>query len=117
MQEMIDQVLAFWDQVMTHVSSLQFYAQIGIVLVALALAWTISAYLRTHVRIFREEPEPGALHEVLSALHNGRELLRPVLAAILLGLATPLTAQYVGEAWRSAFRRWRWRGSSPRGSR
>ncbi len=99
MQQFFDPIVQIWEQVLTHLGSPQFYVQIAIVIVALAVAWTISSYLRTHVKIFREEPQPGAFYEILAAVHNARELVPPISAAIVLGIATPITASLVGDAW------------------
>jgi len=41
------------------------------------------------VKVFRDAPKPGALYEMRARLHSIRELLVPVLAAIVFGIATP----------------------------
>jgi small-conductance mechanosensitive channel len=85
--------------VLTNIGSIEFYSQIGIVVVAVSLAWAMSKFLTVRVRIFREDPKPGVLFEVRSALHNVAELLRPVLAATMLGIATPISTNLLSQEW------------------
>ena len=88
-----------WRETLTILASPDFYIQIAIVLVALPLAWALASYARTHIKIFREEPQPGVLQDLRSSIHNLRELLFPIMAAIVFGIATALSSGAVGQAW------------------
>jgi small-conductance mechanosensitive channel len=99
MQRLTEQIEAIWREVLTHLSSFEFYAQIGTVVVALLLAWALAAYFRTRVKIFRNEPQPGALYDLRAGLHDARELLLPAMAAVMLGIATPISAETIGVVW------------------
>jgi small-conductance mechanosensitive channel len=99
MQWLSERAEPIWQAAVTHLGSLEFYTQIAIVIVALSLAWAIAAYLANHVKIFRDEPAPGSLLEVRTALHGARGLLLPVMAAVMLGMATPISADALGHAW------------------
>jgi small-conductance mechanosensitive channel len=99
MDRLIEQADAAWREVAAHLGSPDFYAQIGVVVVALLLAWALASFFTARVKVFREEPRPGLLFDLRTALHRMHELLLPVIAAIVLGVATPLSADMVGEAW------------------
>ena len=88
-----------WVVVVTHLSSPEFYYQVGVIAAALTLAWALSAACSARVKIFREEPQPGAFFDIRTTLHNLHELLPSVFAAIMLGIATPVSADLIGEAW------------------
>jgi small-conductance mechanosensitive channel len=89
----------YWQVVPTQLGSAEFYAQIGVIVVALLAAWALSAFFTNRVRIFREEPRPGVLFDLRTKLHQMHELLLPVMSAVVLGLATPLSAEMIGAAW------------------
>lgn len=88
-----------WQNMLSDLGSPEFYAQIGIVAVALALAWAISTFLRHRLRIFNAEPEPGAIHELRIGVYRARTLLLPIMAAIALSIAVPISADTIGVAW------------------
>ncbi len=88
-----------WQTVLTHLGSPGFYAQIGIVVAALLIAWLATALITARVKIFREEPQPGKLYEFRTLLHNIHELLMPVMAVVALGVAIPISANTAGETW------------------
>jgi len=99
MQWLTERTDAIWQEATASLASTEFYVQIGIVAGALILAWALSALLISRVRIFREEPKPGALFDLRLRLHGTHELLLPVLAAIMLGIATQISADVTGQAW------------------
>ena len=90
---------AIWQKLSTLLVNADFYIQVAIVLVALPLTCGLASYVRAHARIFREEPQPGALQDLRRFIHNLRDLLFPIMAAIVFGIATALSAGIVGEAW------------------
>lgn len=99
MQWLIDRVGPAWWEAQTFLGSPEFYAQIGVIIVALAVAWTLATFCKTRVKLFRDEPQPGTLFEFRNRLHGGHSILLPVMAAIVLGIATPISAIVIGEAW------------------
>jgi small-conductance mechanosensitive channel len=86
-------------EIISHLSRAEFYVQVGIIALALAVGLIIAAYLSRRVKIFREEPQPGAYFEFRSTLYRARSLLRPVLAAVVLGIAAAISAGTTGESW------------------
>ncbi|MDH3739918.1 MAG: hypothetical protein OER92_12040, partial [Alphaproteobacteria bacterium] len=96
MEGLMERTKVIWQEAITLLGSPQFYAQIAIIVVALILAWALAAYCKARVKVFREAPQPGALYEMRARLHSIRELLVPVMAAVVLGIATPLSAALIG---------------------
>ncbi len=99
MQWLTERAQAIWTGVAEQLSSSEFYVQISIVALSVVTGLIIAAYFTRRVRIFREEPQPGAFFEFRSTLHRGRELLRPVCAAVVLGVAAAISVGTIGEAW------------------
>lgn len=86
-------------EIVSHLSRAEFYVQVGIIALALAVGLVIAAYLSRRVKIFREEPQPGAYFEFRSTLYRARSLLQPVSAAVVLGIAAAISAGTTGESW------------------
>lgn len=99
MQWLTERTKVIWQEAITLLGNPEFYAQIAIIVVALILAWALAAYCKARVKVFREAPQPGALYEMRARLHDIRGLMVPVMAAIVLGIATPLSAATVDADW------------------
>ncbi|MEP4380083.1 MAG: mechanosensitive ion channel domain-containing protein [Alphaproteobacteria bacterium] len=99
MDRVMEQLTMAWDTALVHLGSPEFYSQVGFVITALLVAWVLTFSIKGRVRIFREEPKSGALLDMRMALHNAGDLVLPVVTALLLGVATPISAAVIGEAW------------------
>lgn len=99
MESLAQRADEFWQRIVVQLASTDFYVQAGIVILSLVIGWALSALIVRRVRIFREEPRPGKLYDLRQNLHRLHELSTPVTIAILLGIATPITADLLGEAW------------------
>ena len=99
MDTLIENVQAMWQQTLSHLMSPQVYMQVGVVTAALIVAWLIAGLITTRVKVFREEPQPGVLFDLRTAIYGLKKLLLPVMAALALGIATPISADLLGEAW------------------
>lgn len=86
-------------EIVTELSSTEFYVQVGIVAFALVVGWMLGAYIIRRVKIFREEPHPGPLEDLRWTLHRAHELVQPLSAAIVLGIATLISESSTGEVW------------------
>ncbi len=64
-----------WQTISAELSSTEFYVQVGIVALALVVGWMLGAYILYRVRLFREEPKPGALEDLRWTLHRGGTLV------------------------------------------
>ena len=99
MDRLTEQLDKAWENIQVHLVSPAFYSQIGFVLTALLVAWVLALSIKARVRIFREEPQSGALLDMRMAVHNANALVLPLITALLLGVATPISASVIGEAW------------------
>ena len=99
MQWLADQIAAGWQAGVENLGSFGFYAQAGTVVLALLVAWGLTAFLTSRVKILREPPMPGAFHELRNSLHHARILLLPLMAVLVLGVATSIIDNAIGEAW------------------
>jgi small-conductance mechanosensitive channel len=99
MTTLIERADGVWQQTLIHLASPEFYVQIGVVCAALLLAWLIVGLMTSRVQVFREEPKPGAFFDLRTTIYDFRKLLLPVIAALALGIATPISADLLGEAW------------------
>ena len=99
MEDLIERLEAIWQQVLEQVTSLAFYAQIGVVVVALLAGWLTAYLISTRVAFFREEPKPGLLFDVRKTLHGFRQLLAPIMIVLALGIATAISGKILGESW------------------
>lgn len=99
MEALIANAQVMWQQTLSHLTSPQVYLQVGVVAATLATAWLIAGLITTRVRIFREEPQPGVLFDLRTTLYGLHKLLLPVMAALVLGIATPISVDLLGEAW------------------
>jgi small-conductance mechanosensitive channel len=99
MERFPEQAGEFLRAVLALLVSPALYAQIGIVAVALLVAWRFSIVITERVGLFRDEPAPGPLRDLRRAVHGLRALVLPVMAIMLLAVASPIGETIVGVTW------------------
>lgn len=99
MNRLISWAETTWRTLTKDFSSTEFYIQVGIVAFAVVFGWMLGAYILHRVKLFREEPQPGALEDLRRTLYRARALVQPVSAAIVLGIATLISESSTGEVW------------------
>lgn len=99
MNWLIERYETAWRTISAELSSTEFYVQVGIVALAVVVGWMLGAYILYRVRLFREEPKPGALEDLRWTLHRAGALVQPVSAAVVLGIATLISESSTGEVW------------------
>lgn len=77
----------------------QFYAQIGAIIVAIAVAHFANRQIRTKTPYFRSAPEQGALLKFRRFLYSCRDLLFPILSVLMLAIAVQVLENAVGSSW------------------
>lgn len=77
----------------------QFYAQIGAIIVAIALAYFLAQKVRSRSGLFSAVPDDGPLLRLRQWLFTCRDLLFPVFAVLTLAIAAELVNLAVGSAW------------------
>ncbi len=99
----IENIKSFLDQVIKSTvewsTSPDFYAQCGLVLMTLVIAYTLSHLLKNNFPILRDEPRTGYLLGFRKIIYHTGDLLFPLLNIVLLGFAIDISMQLVDHAW------------------
>jgi len=82
-----------------ELTSLSFYTQAGLIVVALTTGYVASRIVMSRVALFAREPRRGKMFEARSAVYRGRALLTPAFCAATLGIAVALSGTIVSESW------------------
>lgn len=77
----------------------QFYAQIGAIIVAVAIAHFANRQIKTKTPYFRGQPEQGTLLKVRRWVYSCRDLLFPILCVLMLAIAVQVVEGAVGTSW------------------
>lgn len=80
-------------------SSPQFYYQCGFIIVAVSLAYGVSALLKRNLRILNEAPRPGRLFRLRKNIHSMGVILFPVLNVFFLILVDQLSTNFLQKIW------------------
>ncbi len=99
MEEVLTRADEIWQITIGWLTSTQFYLQIVFSMSAIALSYLASAGIKSRLRFFRAEPEPGPLQDVRLALYNVRELVFPILNIVFLGVAIQVSIDLAEQGW------------------
>lgn len=77
----------------------QFYAQIGAIIVAVAIAYFVAQKVRSRSGLFSAQPDDGPMLRLRQWLYTCRDLLFPVFTVLALAIAAELVQSAVGAAW------------------
>ena len=77
----------------------QFYAQCGLILLAIILAYSLAAILKKHSPILRQPPDTGPWLPLKQAVYRVGYLLFPLLVILFLGVAVELSELAVQQSW------------------
>lgn len=80
-------------------TSPQFYAQIGAIILAVAIAHFANRQIKTKTSYFRSAPEQGGLLKIRRWIYSCRDLLFPILAVLMLAIAVQVLEGAVGSSW------------------
>ncbi len=99
----IDKLQSYLSQALSSAiewsTSPAFYAQAGLILIAVIAAYSLAHLARNHLPILREEPKPGNLYLFRKRIFQVRDLLFPLFNIILLGIAIDLSILLVQQGW------------------
>ena len=76
----------------------QFYSQVGLVLLAFLLAYTLFLVFRRWLKILTQGPETGALHGLRQVIARTRDLLLPLLLIVVLSFTVDLSDYLLGKS-------------------
>jgi len=98
--ESLNQFLSsFSHQLVEFSTSPQFYSQIGLILLAVIIAFTLAALFKKHAPLLRSTPGPGPLLSFRKQIYNLRELLFPLFNVLALSIAVELSVLVVQQSW------------------
>jgi small-conductance mechanosensitive channel len=80
-------------------TSLQFYAQIGAIIIAVAIAHIVAKQIKSRLSFFDKEPCKGSLLRVKKVLFVCQDLLFALLTVFFLAIAIEISTAAVGAAW------------------
>ncbi len=99
----IDTIQSYLSQALTSAiewsTSPAFYAQVGLILIAVIAAFTLAHLAKSHLHILKEEPKPGNLYQFRNRIFQIRDLLFPLFNIILLGIAIDVSIVLVQQGW------------------
>ena len=99
----IQNLRAYFDHALASVIDLStsplFYAQCGLIFMAIVLAFTIAHILKNYFPVLRDTPKPGIFYKFRRTIYQMGDLLFPLLNIILLGLAADISEQFIGKVW------------------
>ncbi len=98
----IAELEAHFDQLMVDfvawVSSPLLYAQLGIILLAVILAFALTSFLRKYAPVFHEPPVLGPFQFLRNIIHRIKELLAPIFIIMMLAVSVDLSTLLLGQS-------------------
>lgn len=81
------------------VTSPAFYSQLGFIILAIILAYSLAVILKRHSPLLREAPQDGSLQFIRNGIYQIRDLLFPILIIIFMTVAVDLCEYFIKQAW------------------
>jgi small-conductance mechanosensitive channel len=94
-KSLIESFQAIW----TWAQSPDFYSQVGMIVLAIAVAYLFARFIKTRIPLFKQLPEDGALLPLRQGLYRCRDLLFPLFTILALGIAIETGAKLVAQPW------------------
>lgn len=93
------QITQIFSKVGNWLSSPAFYTQLGIILLIIILAYTLSSLLKRHSPLFKEQPKAGALFLLRNGIYQIRDLIFPLFIIILMRMGIDISSYLLQQAW------------------
>lgn len=95
-----EQMLMHWlQQILDYASSPTMYSQIGLILLALLIAFSLSVFLKKHSPLLKQAPQQGALLKMRQSVYALRDLVFPLMLILSMSLAADLSNQLIERDW------------------
>ena len=85
--------------VLDWLSSAEFYSQIGLILLAVLLSYSLAALIKRRSSLLTEAPEDGLLSMLRLWLNRSKRLLFPLFNILFLTIAIDLSEYLVRQSW------------------
>ncbi len=86
------------DQFLVWIGSPAFYSQFGLSVVAVVLAYSLSAVLKHYSPILRSKPEKGSLLLLRAGIYRIGEVLFPLFIILFLSIAVDISDHYLNQS-------------------
>ncbi|WP_455199677.1 mechanosensitive ion channel family protein [Kaarinaea lacus] len=81
----------FSEKFFSWATSPAFYSQLGLVLLAIVIAYSLSAVIKRYSPIFKSEPQPGPLQFLRKSIYQTKDLLFPIFIVLFLAITVDLS--------------------------
>lgn len=95
-KSLLDQYLT---QLLHWLSSPKFYSQLGLVFLALILAFSLARFLKNRSPILKQAPSKGPVLNLRQGIYRLRELIFPLMLVLTLSLAVDLGHKLIAQSW------------------
>ena len=87
------------EQLLRSVTSSEFHIQVGLILLSLVVAFSLSLSLKKHSPVLNKPPESGNLLRLRKNIYALGDLLFPFINVITLGIAVNISESIIGQSW------------------
>ncbi len=99
----MDNYKALLDQFLTTtmhwLSSPKFYSQIGLILLALLIAFPLAKFLKSRSPLLRQAPSDGAMLNLRQGIYRLRDLVLPLMMILALSIAADIGQALISQSW------------------
>lgn len=99
----MDDYKALLDQFLTTtmhwLSSPKFYSQIGLILLALLIAFPLAKFLKSRSPLLRLAPTDGAMLNLRQGIYRLRDLVLPLMMILALSIAADIGQALISQSW------------------
>jgi len=89
----------FGSKLVDWISSPVFYSQLGMIVLVVILAYTLTTLLKRHSTLLSETPHEGGLRFVRNGIYQIRDLLFPLFIILLMAVAVDLSEYFFKQSW------------------
>ncbi|MTI63921.1 mechanosensitive ion channel domain-containing protein [Methylophaga sp.] len=99
----MDNYKALLDQFLTTtmhwLSSPKFYSQLGLILLALLIAFPLAKFLKSRSPLLRQPPTDGAMLNLRQGIYRLRDLVLPLMMILALSIAVDIGQALISQSW------------------
>lgn len=96
----IEQHLMHWlQQTLDYASSPSVYSQVGLIFLALIVAYSLSAFLKNHSPLLKNPPKPGPILKMRQSVYALRDLIFPLMLILSMSLTEDLSSRLIEKNW------------------
>ncbi|MCX4186953.1 mechanosensitive ion channel family protein [Methylophaga sp. OBS4] len=89
----------FLNTALQWLSSPQFYSQLGLIVLAVLLAYSVSQFLKSSSPLLRHAPSEGPVLTLRQGIYKLRELILPLMLVLALSIAVDMGQSLIHQSW------------------